>query len=132
MQHLPTQLRRIRTRKEYNTSSNLARLRRPTHRAGKLLLRLLIHCRRDERSPDWPRRHSVDTDSFADELVRQAAGERHDGAFGAGVVEQVWTADVGVYGGVVDDCVAFLHVWEGVFGEVEECCIISASQFLDY
>ena len=49
----------------------------------------------------------------------EAAGEGDDGAFGGGVVEEVGTADVCVYGGVVDDGVAALHVLDGVLGEVE-------------
>ena len=49
----------------------------------------------------------------------EAAGEGDDGAFGGGVIEEVGTADVCVYGGVVDDGVAALHVFEGVLGEVE-------------
>ena len=49
----------------------------------------------------------------------EPAGEGDDGAFGGGVVEQVRAADVGVYGAVVDDGVAALHVREGVLGEVE-------------
>lgn len=54
-----------------------------------------------------------------DELVGEAAGEGDDGAFCGGVVEEVGAADVGVYGGVVDDCGAGFHVGEGVFGEEE-------------
>ena len=132
MQNLPAQLRRIRTRQKHNTSSNLARLRWTTHRTGEILLRLLVHCRRDERSPDRTGRHGIDTDAFADELVGEPAGERYDGSFRAGVVEEIWTADVGVDRGVVDDCVALFHVWEGVFGEVEESCINPISQLLCY
>lgn len=49
----------------------------------------------------------------------ETASEGDDGAFGGGVVEEVRTSDVGVYGGAVYDCVAGFHVGEGVFGEVE-------------
>ncbi len=49
----------------------------------------------------------------------ETASEGDDGAFGGSVVEEVGTADVGVYGGAVYDCVAGFHVGEGVFGEVE-------------
>ena len=49
----------------------------------------------------------------------ESAGEGDDGAFSGGVVEEVGTTYVGVYGSAVDDCVAALHVLEGVFGEVE-------------
>ena len=52
-------------------------------------------------------------------MVAEAAGEGDDGAFCAGVVEEVRAADVGIYRGVVDDGVAGFHVFEGVFGQVE-------------
>ena len=51
--------------------------------------------------------------------IVETAGEGDYGAFAGGVVEEVGAADVGVYGGVIYDCGAGFHVWEGVFGEVE-------------
>lgn len=53
-------------------------------------------------------------------LVAETTGEGDDGTLCRCVVEKIWTADVGVDGGVVDDRGSFSHVWEDVFGEVEE------------
>ena len=79
----------------------------------------MIHRARHQRRPDRARTNSVDADAVADLLIRETASEGDDGAFGGGVVEEVGPADVGVYGGVVDDGAAAGHVWQGVFGEVE-------------
>lgn len=121
MQALPRNHTAILTRQENKASRNLGRLRRPTHRrSAELILRLLRHRRGDEGRPDGAGADGVDADAVGDLLVVQAAGEGHDGAFGAGVVEQVGPADVRVDGGAVADGVAALHVLEGVFGDVEE------------
>jgi hypothetical protein len=53
-------------------------------------------------------------------LVAETTSERDDSALCGCVVEEIWTADIGVYGGVVDDRGAFLHVREGIFREIEE------------
>lgn len=49
-------------------------------------------------------------------LIRQTSCESDDGAFGGGVVEEIRAADLGIYGGAVDDGVAALHMGEGGFG----------------
>ena len=84
-----------------------------------MILCPVVHGRGNKRGPDGPRADGVDADAFADLLVVESAGEGDDGAFGGGVVEEVGTADVCVYGGAVDDGVAALHVLEGVLGEIE-------------
>ena len=120
MQALPGYHTTVLTRQEYETGRNLRRLRRTTHgRRAQLILRLFRHGGRDQRRPHGTGTHGVDTDTVCDLLVVQTAREGYDGAFGGGVVEQIGAADVGVYGGAVDDCVAALHVFEAVFGKVE-------------
>ncbi len=49
----------------------------------------------------------------------EATGERDDGAFGGGVVEEIGAPNVGVHRGAVDDCVAGLEMLKGVLGDVE-------------
>jgi len=119
---LPTDLAAIRAREENKHSRDLTRLATTSDRAVEALLRLLRHCGNDQWCPNRTRSDSIDTDALGHPLVAEAVCERGDGALCARVVEQVWTADVGVYAGVVDDCVALGHVWEGVLGEVEEGC----------
>ena len=120
MQTLTRNHTAILTSQKHKTRRDLRRLRRTTHgRGAELILRLLVHRGRDERGPDGARADGVDADAPGDLLVVQAAGEGDDGALGGGVVEEVRAADVGVYGGAVEDRVAALHVREGVFGEVE-------------
>ncbi len=55
-----------------------------------------------------------------DLLVGESAREGDNGALCRGVVEEVGAADVGVYRGAGDDCVAALHLREDVLGEEEE------------
>ena len=118
MQTLPGNHAAVLTRQEDEAGRNLRRLRGTTHGGRELVLSPVVHGRGHERGPDGARAHGVDADALADLLVVEAAGEGNDGAFGGGVVEEVRAADVCVDGGVVDDCVAALHVLEGVFGEV--------------
>jgi len=93
----------------------------PTHgRGAKLILCVFLHGAGNERCPDGTGADSVHADTVGDLLVVEPACERDNGAFAGGVVEEVGTADVGVYRGAVDDGVAGLHVREGVFGKVEE------------
>ena len=120
MQALPGYHTAVLTRQENKTRRNLRRLCGTTHgRRAQLVLSLFRHSGRDQRRPHGPRADGVDADTVSDLLVVQAAREGYDGAFGGGVVEQIGAADVGVYGGAVDDCVAALHVFEAVFREVE-------------
>ena len=120
MQALPGYHTAILTRQEHKARRNLRRLRRTTHRRrAQLILCLLRHGGGDQWRPYRTGTHGVDADTVSDLLIVQAAREGYDGAFGGGVVEQIGAADVGVYGGAVDDCVAALHVFEAVFGEVE-------------
>ena len=120
MQALPTNQTTILARQKHKTRRNLARLPRSPHRRPtKLILRVLLHRARNQRCPHGAWADGVDTDAEGDLLVVQAAGEGDDGAFAGGVVEEVGAADVRVYRGVVDDCVAGFHVCEGVFGHVE-------------
>lgn len=119
---LPAQLLRIRAGQENHTCCDFAWLSRSSHRRSELLDRIVVHCCRDKWRPDWPRSYGIDSDTLADELVRETTREGNDGALCGGVVEEIWSANVGVYGGVVDDGVAFLHVRQDVFGEVEEGC----------
>lgn len=107
-------------RQEDKASSNLARLRRPADWGGELLDGLVVHGCRNERGPDRSWSNGVDTDSPSDILVRQTASEGDDGALCGRVVEQVWTTDVCIDRGIVDDSCTTLHVREGVLGEEEE------------
>lgn len=120
MQRLPRNQATILTRQKDKASRNLARLSRSPHRGpAKLIHSILLHRRRDQRRPHGSGSDGVDADAELDLLVREAAGEGDDGAFGGGVVEEVRTTDVGVDGGAVDDCVAGFEVLEGVFGDEE-------------
>ena len=120
MQALPRDETAILTGQEDEASRNLRWLARSAHRRAELILRILLHGRGDQRGPDGAGTNTINSNAEADLLVRQAAGEGHNGAFGGGVVEQVRAADVGVHGGAVDDGVAGLHVLEGVLAGVEE------------
>jgi hypothetical protein len=121
MNNLPTNLATIRARQKHNHSRNLTRLAAPANRSRESFLAFLSHGRHDQWRPHGAWCDCVDADAFADPLVAEAVCESCDGALRGSVVEQVGPADVGVDAGVVDDGVAFGHVWEGVFGEVEEC-----------
>jgi hypothetical protein len=120
MQALSTNKTTLRSRQKHKTSGNLYGLTGSSHWARKLLLRILIHGRWDQRCPDRTRTDAIDSDAFLNLLICETTRESYDGAFRCGVVEQVGTADVGVYGGAGDDCVAGLHLREDVFGEEEE------------
>jgi hypothetical protein len=119
---LPTDLGAVRTGKENKDSCDLTRLSTAPNRSVEAFLRLLRHGRNDKWGPYRAGSDSVDANSLGHPLVAEAICECGDGTFGAGVVEQVWAANVGVHTGVVDDRVAFGHVREGVLGEVEEGC----------
>ena len=119
MQTLPGHETTILTGQKHKTGGDLARLPGPTHRRRELIQSILLHRRRDQRRPDGAGTNAVDADAEAELLVREPAREGHDGAFAGGVVEEVRAADVGVYGGAVDDRVARGHVLEGVFADVE-------------
>lgn len=120
--NLPTNLTAVCASQEDYHRRDLTGLATTANWSAESLLRLFRHGRNDQRCPDGTRGDGVDTNALAHPLVAETVGESCDGAFGAGVVEQVGTADVGVDTGVVDDGVAFGHVREGVFGEVEEGC----------
>ena len=126
MQTLPAHEPTIRARQKDKARRHLAWLARSPQRTCELLLRLLVHGRRDERRPDRPGADGVDANSVLDLLVGERAREGYDGALGGGVVQEVRPADVGVHGGAGDDRVAALHLWERVFGEEEKgvnvCC----------
>lgn len=79
----------------------------------------MLHRRGDQRCPDGTGTDGIDADTELELLIGETAGEGDDGALGGGVVEQVGAADVGVYGGAVDDCVAGFQVLEGVFADEE-------------
>lgn len=129
MNRLPTNRTTIIRRQKHKHSRNLTRLRRPSNRRRKLLNRLIIHRRGDQRRPHGPRRNSIHPNAFTHVLVRQATGEGDDGTFGGCVVEQIGAPNVRVDGGVVDDCGAFFHVWERVFAEVEEWVDVGVEGF---
>lgn len=116
---LSADARRVLARQKHYTSRDLTRLRWPSHRACELLLCLVVHSCRDERSPDRSWGNCVDTDAARHVLVAQTPSEGDDGALGTGVVEQVWPADIGVDAGIVDDGGPALHVWEEIFGKIE-------------
>ena len=128
--HLSTDLTTVCASQENNNSRNLTRLSTTTDGPRESLLRLFGHGRDDQRCPDRTGSNCIDTNALADPLVAETVGESCDGALGAGVVEQVGTADVGVDTRIVDDCVALGHVWEGVLGEVEEGWKMSANRLL--
>lgn len=65
----------------------------------------MLHRRRDQRRPHWTGADTIDADTVFQLLVGETAGEGDDGAFAGGVVEEVGTADVGVDGGAINDCV---------------------------
>lgn len=120
MQTLATHKTTIRTSQKHKTSRHLTRLARPAHRARELLLRPLVHRRRDQRRPDRARAHAVRADSVGDLLVRERAREGYDGALRGRVVHQVGPADVWIHGGAGYYGRAACEVRHGVFGEVEE------------
>lgn len=127
MNSLPTNHRAIRTSQEYHHTSHLRRLSRPAHGRCEAVLLLFTHGRCDEWRPDRTRRNGIHANLLVDELVRETAGEGYDGSLCGSVVEEIGTADVGVYGGVVDYYSAagvFEEGWEGGLGEVEEGYII--------
>ena len=101
-------------------SGNLRRLTWPAHGRSELFLSLVVHGRWDQRRPDRAGGNSVDTDALGHKLVGQASGEGDDSTLCRGVVEKIWSADVCINGGVVDDGVSLLHVLESIFGQVEE------------
>lgn len=47
-------------------------------------------------------------------------GRMGSGGRGGGLLEKVWTPDIGVYGGAGYDCVAAGHLGEDIFREEEE------------
>ena len=119
MQALPADSAGVHARKEDEARGYLAGLDGPSHGRAERLLRLCVHGGRDQGRPDRAGADLIAADSLAHELVGEAAGEGRDGAFGAGIVEEVGTADESVDGAVVDDAVAGMEVRDGVFGEVE-------------
>jgi hypothetical protein len=76
----------ILTSQEHKTSRNLARLSRSSHRTRKLLLRFLIHRSRDQGRPNRARTNTVHSNPLLNLLVRQGAGESHNGALGRRIV----------------------------------------------
>ena len=120
MQRLAGDTRTIRTGQEHETRRDLARLTRSADRGGKLLLCCGRHRRRNQRGPYGTRRDSVDPNALATELVGETPGETDDGAFGGSIVKQVGAADVRIDGCIVDDRGTVAHVWNRIFGEVEE------------
>ena len=79
----------------------------------------MVHCGWYQGCPYRAWTDGVDTNTFAELLVGETASEGDDSALCGGVVEEVWTADIGVYGSVIDDTVAAVEVGKSVFGEVE-------------
>src|SRR4051812_12206778 len=98
MQTLTTHKTTILTRQEHKTRSHLRWLSRSAHRRGELTLRLLVHRCWDQWCPDGSWTYAVHADTVAELLVRETACEGYDGALCGGVVEEVGTADVVVYG----------------------------------
>ncbi len=105
---------------EDETGSNLDWLTWTSHWRGELLLCRGWHGSRDERSPDWSWSNGVDTDATRQLLIGESTRECHDCPLSAGVVKEIWTADVVVDAGVDDDGIAASHGWEDVLGEEEE------------
>ena len=119
MQTLPGHEATILTRQKHKTGRDLTRLPGPPHRRRELIQSIFLHRGRDQRRPYRARTDAIDADAEAELLVRETPCEGHDGAFAGGVVEEIRAADVGVYGGAVDDRVAGFHVLQGVFADVE-------------
>lgn len=109
MQRLPCNHTAVLARQEDKAGCDLARLGRSTHRIGaELIYCILLHGRGDQRRPHGPGSNGIDADAERDLLVVEATGKGDDGSLGGGVVQEVRAADIGVYGGVVDDCVTRL------------------------
>lgn len=119
MQRLPRDQATILTRQKHEACSDLTRLTWSPHRRAELILRIILHGRRDQRRPDWARCNSIDADAKRDLLVVEATGKGDDGAFGGGVVEEIGAPNVGIHRGAVDDRVAGLEMLKGVLGDVE-------------
>jgi hypothetical protein len=117
---LPTNLTAVCASQENDHRCDLTGLSTTTNGSAESLLRLFSHGRNDQRCPDGTWSNCVDTNALAHPLVAETVCESGDGTLGARVVEQVWTADVGVDTGVVDDGVALGHMRKSVFREVEE------------
>lgn len=62
-------------------------------------------------------------------MVREGPYECYDCAFGRGVVEEIGAPSVWVFGGAGYYAGAGGHVWEGVFGEVEEWVYVGIEGF---
>jgi len=120
MDCLSTQCARVLTCQEDNTGCDLGWLTWTSLRCCELFLRLLTHSRWDEGRPNWTGCHGVHANASVDVLVAQTTSEWDDSTLCRSIVEKIRSTDVGVDGGVVDDCGTFLHVWEDVFWEVEE------------
>ena len=98
MQRLPAHEATIRPRQKHTARPNLRRLTWPSHRGlVELFQVLLTHGRDDEGRPDRSWSDGVDTNTLANELVRESAGERDDCAFRRGVIEEIGSTDVLVY-----------------------------------
>lgn len=63
MQALPRDKATILTRQKHETRRDLARLPWPPHRRTKLILRIMLHRRRDQRRPHRSRTNAVNTDA---------------------------------------------------------------------
>ena len=119
MQTLPRHETTILTGQKHKTRRDLTRLAGPTHGRSELIDGILLHRGGDQGRPDRTGTDAVDADAELELLVGESAGEGDDGAFAGCVVEEIGAADVGVYGGAVDDRVAGFQVLEGVFADVE-------------
>jgi hypothetical protein len=110
----------VHTRQEHKASCHLTGLERPANGCCELLLRVLSHGRNDQRRPHRAWCDSIDPDSLTGVLVGKTTSEGDDGALGGCVVKEIRSSNVRVDACIVDDCAARLHVWERVFGEVED------------
>jgi len=75
---------------------NLRRLAGSADGRSELRKCFVIHGSLDQRRPHRSRCDCIDTDTLRAVLVGQTAGERDDGALGAGVVEKIWASNVGI------------------------------------
>lgn len=120
MQRLPRDQTTVLTRQEDKARRDLTRLTRSPHRRpAKLIQSILLHGRRDQRRPHRPRSNSIDADPKPDLLVVKTAREGDNSTLRRRIIQKVWSANVGIDGSAINDCVAGFHVLEGIFGDEE-------------
>jgi len=80
---------------------------------------LRLEIGRDERRPDWPRRHAVDANLTGNQALRQRFRKRMDGALSRGIIEQLFVSFESGDRSSVDNRAARLQMRDGGLRHVE-------------